>query len=392
MKAKKLARRAARTTALFGALLCLCAGYESTLLAAPVDSVSSLGIAGSDEFKGLVASDLMLLGPVEAIDYRAATVQVLGQTVRLSSSARRVLRRLAVGNVVVVHGRILGVGEIEANALSIASRQYVAGAQTLFLRGLVSTLHSDVGALGVGNLRVDYTGALHSLDASSLNVGVEFVISGIQAAPNGSVLALDAAVRPSGITGSDVQAKGITGSDVQAKGITGSDVQAKGITGSDVQAKGITGSDVQAKGITGSDVQAIGITGSDVQAKGITGSDVQAIGITGSDVQAKGITGSDVQAKGITGSDVQAKGITGSDVQAIGITGSDVQAKGITGSDVQAIGITGSDVQAKGITGSDVQAIGITGSDVQAKGITGSDVQAKGITGSDVAGIAGSDF
>ncbi len=369
MKTKKLARRSGHATHLFGAFLGLWLCHTAT--AAPADSIASLGVAGSDEFKGLVASDLMLVGPVEAVDYQAATVQILGQTVQLSPAVRRALLRVAPENVVVVHGRILAPGKIEASSLSIVSLLYVAGAQPLFLRGVVSGLNSDTGTAAVGNLRVDYTGALHSLDASAVTVGAEFAVSGIQAVPNGSVFALSAAAAPSGIAGSDVQARGITGSDLQSRGITGSDVQARGITGSDLQSRGITGSDVQARGITGSDLQSRGITGSDVQARGITGSDLQSHGIAGSDVQARGITGSDLQSRGIAGSDVQARGITGSDLQSRGIAGSDVQARGITGSDLQSRGIAGSDVQARGITGSDLQSRGIAGSD--AAGIAGSD-------------------
>jgi hypothetical protein len=384
MKAKKPARRIGPTTPFLLVALCAGFGYEIAA-AAPTDSISSLGITGSDQFEELVASDLMIVGPVEAVDLQASTIQVLGQSVRLATLGQTGdLLRLALGNVVAVSGKILAAGVVEASAVSITAEQYVAGAQPVFLRGVVSAILSDVGILAVGKLSIDYTAALYSLDASSLSEGGEFVFSGIQAVPNGSALALSAAIRPNGITGSDVQ--GIAGSDVQ--GITGSDVQ--GIAGSDVQ--GIAGSDVQ--GIAGSDVQGIagsdvqGIAGSDVQ--GIAGSDVQGIagsdvqGIAGSDVQ--GIAGSDVQ--GIAGSDVQ--GIAGSDVQ--GIAGSDLQGRGITGSDLQGKGITGSDLQGKGITGSDLQGKGITGSDLQGKGITGSDLQSRGIAGSDSAGIAGSDF
>jgi hypothetical protein len=249
MKAKKTPKRISRTT-LLGALLCFCLGHHAAGLAA-TDSASSIAIADSDEFKSLIASDLMLVGPVEVIDRRSATVRVLGQTVRGSGLAKRTFARLAVGNVVIVRGRVVAAGQIEANALSIASRQYVAGAQAIFLRGIIDAIHSDVGTLAVGRLIVDYTASLHSLDVGSLRVGAEIVVAGIQPVASGSVLALSASSRPSGITGSDIQARGIAGSDVQARGITGSDIQARGIAGSDVQGRGITGSDVA--GIAGSD-------------------------------------------------------------------------------------------------------------------------------------------
>ena len=163
----------------------------------------------------------MVVGPVEAIDYGSASLQVLGQLVRLPVSEQRSLLRVAVGNVVAVHGRILAAGEIEGSKIAVTAQLYVAGSQALFVRGVVSNLQTDVGVLAVGKLNVDYTAALYSLDASSLSEGAEFVFSGIQPSPDGSALALSAAVRPNGIAGSDLQGKGITGSDLA--GITGSD-------------------------------------------------------------------------------------------------------------------------------------------------------------------------
>jgi hypothetical protein len=300
MKTKKPSRRTPRITPFLVAALCSGVVQGIALAATPADSVSSFGSA--DKFEQLAASDLMILGPVEAVDLRAATIQVLGQTVRFPESAQqRILLRLVPGNVVAVRGQILTAGEIAATAVSITAHQYVAGAQPVFVRGVVTALRADVGVLLIGRLSVDYTGALYSLDAGSLSEGAEVVFSGIQAVPNGSALALSAAISSKGIAGSDLQARGIAGSDLQARGIAGSDLQAQGIAGSDLQARGIAGSDLQAQGIAGSDLQAQGIAGSDLQARGIAGSDLQARGIAGSDLQARGIAGSDMA--GISGSD-----------------------------------------------------------------------------------------
>jgi hypothetical protein len=264
----------------------------------------------------------MLIGPVDSIDYNKASLQSLGQVVSLQgakNSQATLLRNIRSGSLVEVRGRIAGPGAIQATSVTLVSKTYVAGAQTVLVRGLVTSIRPDVGQLTIGRLLIDYTGTLHSLDGTTIAVGSEFIASGIQPLAQGAFVAL------SGIGGSDV--KGIGGSDTA--GIGGSDV--KGIGGSDTA--GIGGSDV--KGIGGSDTAGIG--GSDV--KGIGGSDLKGIG--GSDV--KGIGGSDLA--GIGGSDV--KGIGGSDLKGIG--GSDV--KGIGGSDLAGIG--GSDV--KGIGGSDAR-------------------------------------
>ena len=223
------------------------AAVLSCLLFAPLVMARS-GITGSDlasatlpEVTASITSDLMVLGPVESVDHKAGFFNVLGQTVRLSGSegALRSLRRslllVSTGVVVEVRGRLLTTGQIEAASIAIGSRQNVFGAQPLFVRGLVGTIDSSTGRLSIGNLIVDYTGALHSLDALSIRPGSEFLATGIQPTEGGSLVAVAAR----GIAGSDLNGKGITGSDLT--GIAGSDLNGKGITGSDLT--GIAGSD-----------------------------------------------------------------------------------------------------------------------------------------------------
>ena len=289
------------------------------------------GIGGSDfaaatsvDINAVQQSDLMLVGSVDSVDYRGLSLQALGQVVRITNSkaAKKVLLGVRPGSLIEVRGQISRPGEIQATSISLVSKDYVAGAQNVIVRGLVTSIKPAIGQLVIGRLVVDYTGALHTLDPASLAVGSEFVAFGIRPLPQGALVAL------SGIGGSDL--KGIGGSDT--KGIGGSDL--KGIGGSDT--KGIGGSDL--KGIGGSDTRGIG--GSDP--KGIGGSDLKGIG--GSDT--RGIGGSDL--KGIGGSDT--RGIGGSDLKGIG--GSDT--RGIGGSDTKGIG--GSDL--KGIGGSDTKGIG----------------------------------
>jgi hypothetical protein len=264
------------------------------------------GITGSDlasatpvQLANLAASDLMLIGPAESVDFKANRLSALGQTIQLSQSTasrslNRSLLRIQPGAVVSVRGRLLANGDIEATSISVVHQRYVAGGQSLFLRGLIRAVDPSVGRLVIGHLVVDYTGALHNLDSRSLRVGAEIVAAGIQPSADASFLALSALVR--GIGGSDLN--GIGGSDLN--GIGGSDLN--GIGGSDLN--GIGGSDLN--GIGGSDLNGIG--GSDLN--GIGGSDLNGIG--GSDLN--GIGGSDLN--GIGGSDLN--GIGGSDLNGIG--------------------------------------------------------------------------
>jgi len=271
------------------------------------------GIGGSDiaslssgyDVSKVLNSDLMLVGPVDAVDYNTRSLQALGQVVRFPVS-KGALLRIRLGSVIEVRGSLSGNGEIQATSLVSVSSTYVAGAQNILVRGLVSSVKPAIGQLTIGRLIVDYTGALHSLDPTSIAVGSPLLVGGIQPLAQGAFVAFSA------IGGSDLNAIG--GSDLKAIG--GSDLKAIG--GSDLKAIG--GSDLKAIG--GSDLKAIG--GSDLKAIG--GSDLKAIG--GSDLKAIG--GSDLKAIG--GSDLKAIG--GSDVNAIG--GSDLNAIG--GSDLKAIG------------------------------------------------------
>lgn len=149
MKAKRLTRRIARTTPLFATAFLL--GLTQQAVAAPSGSI--LSTTSADQLEDLVASDLMVIGPVEAVDYRAAVAQVLGQSVQLGTLDRKTVLQAVPGSVLAVRGQLLSTGEIQATALSIVATQYVAGAQPLYLRGVVSALQADVGMLAVGKLQ-----------------------------------------------------------------------------------------------------------------------------------------------------------------------------------------------------------------------------------------------
>src|SRR5262245_2700693 len=223
---------------------------------------SDLAAASAPDLNAVLQSDLMLVGAVDSVDPQGFSLQALGQVVRLANShkSRKLLLGVRPGSVIEVRGRIAGPGEIQATSIALVSKYYVAGAQNVMVRGLVTSVKRAIGQLVIGRLLVDYTGALHSLDPASVRVGTEFVAIGIRPLAQGAFVAL------SGIGGSDLS--GIGGSD--AKGIGGSDL--KGIGGSD--AKGIGGSDLS--GIGGSDLKGIG--GSDTRSKGIGGSDLSGIG------------------------------------------------------------------------------------------------------------------
>jgi hypothetical protein len=348
---------------------------------------SDLLLASRDELSKVATSDLLLLGPVDAVDQSAKQLVVLGQKVVLQGRASPV----AVGNIVEVRGSIGTDGTIRATSVSVNNSDFVAGASRFLLTGVVSRADASRGLAQVGGLSVDYTPSLHSFDAAAINVGKRVVLTGIQPIAGKTFVAFSAFApsQVSGIGGSDrVSKTGIGGSD-RVSGIGGSDralVLKRGIGGSD-RVNGIGGSDrtiASKTGIGGSDL--LGIGGSDRRASakiGIGGSDLNGIGGSDRRLTSKtGIGGSD-RILGIGGSDrlsVSKTGIGGSD-RVLGIGGSDrglVLKRGIGGSD-WVLGIGGSDrASAKaGIGGSD-RILGIGGSDrigLETQGIGGSDIQ-----------------
>ena len=194
---------------------------------------SDLASASSTDLNAVLQSDLMLVGSVDSVDYASLSLQALGQVVRLENSkaTKRALLGIRPGSLIEVRGRIAGPGEIQATSVSLISKYYVAGAQNVMVRGLVTSVKPAVGQLMIGRLLVDYTGALHSLDPASVTVGSQFVALGIQPLPQGALVAL------SGIGGSDISGNRWFGSErhwrFRREGIGGSDL--KGIGGSDAE-------------------------------------------------------------------------------------------------------------------------------------------------------------
>ena len=235
-------------------------------------AVAQAGIGGSDllvRANGIGGSDLDVLGVVESTSSSAVTVS--GQSVRLTAGTKITSAAggsPAKGALVAVYGTINSDGTISASEVSVLAHQYVAGATTLYVRGVVKSVNAAVATAKVGNLSVDFSSSLAS-GSSSISAGSVAEFAGLQT--SGSVLyaSKSGVVKPAGIGGSDsIKAAGIGGSDlIQAAGIGGSDlVKAAGIGGSDlVKAAGIGGSDViKAAGIGGSDlIKAAGIGGSD---------------------------------------------------------------------------------------------------------------------------------
>lgn len=265
-------------------------------------SVANAGVGGSDRavaVQGVGGSDLDVLGVVEKSNKGSTVAVVSGQTVHVAASTP-VLQK---GALVAVFGSLNTDGTINASRISVYKQQYVAGATTLYVRGVVRSVNASLARAQVGSLSIDYSASLYKA-SSGIAVGKVAEFSGLQtssvlfASQSGLVTAT-----PSGVGGSDLAKLGVGGSDVTTLGVGGSDVTTLGVGGSDVTKLGVGGSDVTTLGVGGSDVTKLGVGGSDVTKLGVGGSDVTKLGVGGSDVTKLGVGGSDITTFGVGGSD-----------------------------------------------------------------------------------------
>ncbi len=220
---------------------------------APV--ISGISGGGAPLINGISGggAQLLVVGPVEAINAANKTAIVLGQTVRAPN-----LETLAMGNTVAVYGTIRADGSIAAS--TIRSRGiYVPGATAIFISGTVQESEPSVGRVVVSGVTVDLTSVM-SHGMFSPSVGTKLQLTGIQPLNGGLVVV-------NGISGGGAPAiNGISGGGAPAiNGISGGGAPAiNGISGGGAPAiNGISGGGAPAiNGISGGGAPAInGISG-----------------------------------------------------------------------------------------------------------------------------------
>ena len=243
-------------------------------------------------------SELILLGPVEAIKDREGVVVVLGQKL-----SQRAVGQVEIGQTLAVFGSVNADG-----ALAVSSVQslgfYVPGATNIVVTGVVQKVNPALGRATVGGLSVDTT-AVTTIDQSeAVSVGALVQVAGTQPVGGGLLLA-------QGISGGGKVASGISGGGKVTSGISGGGFTASGISGGGKVASGISGGGKVTSGISGGGFTASGISGGGKVASGISGGGKVASGISGGGFTASGISGGGKVASGISGGGKVANGISG---------------------------------------------------------------------------------
>ena len=363
----------------------------SATLFALILGVDCASVAGAEN-----GDQLLLRGPVDQVNLRTSQVEVLGQWL----SPRGVSVDSLKGHFVVVDGAFdTHGGYLVSGITEVKSVEYVPGATPVYLSGVIASIDKSTGVLVIGGTKVDYTGALHTLEAGNLEIGKVASFTGLRFSDPKTIYAANGGVTSDGVTGTDGAVKsptpaGVTGTDgIISFGVTGTDGAVKsptpaGVTGTDgitakaikITPNGVTGTDGAVKGPTPA-----GVTGTDGAVKnpkpdGVTGTD----GISAKVIKItpNGVTGTDGAVRGPTPA-----GVTGTDgIIAFGVTGTDGAVKshtpaGVTGTDgvtakvikITPNGVTGTDGAVRGPTPA-----GVTGTDGAVKnpkpdGVTGTD-------------------
>ena len=263
----------------------------SSILAFACASASAAELTATNnlaaEFQTVAHSDLLMLGPVDAVDQAKSRAQVLGQWVQLSPGQAT---QELVGRVLAVYGFVSPDGSLEVAATREQnSVEYVPGATRVYLKGTLTEIDSLHGAARIGSISISYSNALHTLAAEDLAVGSVVSFAGLRYTDGNKMYADSGLVhRAAGA----VQTLGQTGSGSKTLGQTGSGMNVLGQTGSGFHTLGQTGSGFQTLGQTGSGMHVLGQTGSGFQTRGQTGSGMNVLGQTGSGFHTLGQTGS----------------------------------------------------------------------------------------------------
>ena len=252
-----------------------------------ISSAAEAGIGGTDlrvGMQGIGGSDLDVLGVVETADRVSSAIVVSGQTVhltsgtKLSSTGSAQVALPAKGSLVAVYGSVNSDGTITASQISLVGSSYVAGATTLYVRGIVKSVNPTLARAQVGSLWIDYSASLYAPSGAPIAAGSIAEFSGLQTS---STLFAS----KSDVIKNSNSAAGIGGTDKATLGIGGTDKATLGIGGTDKATLGIGGTDKATLGIGGTDKATLGIGGTDKATLGIGGTDrvATAAGIGGTD-------------------------------------------------------------------------------------------------------------
>ena len=133
---------------------------------------------------GRTGSTILLAGQVEAVDLRASTVTVLGQSVRTAAAGK-----ISLGDNIAMVGRLDAAGNLVVAQVRPVADAYVAGASRVTITGKITGVDAARAVLTIGRQQVDFSALLAS-GTLDLAAGSVVTMSGIQPVSGGIILAI----------------------------------------------------------------------------------------------------------------------------------------------------------------------------------------------------------
>ena len=150
-------------TRFFVSGLILSVGIPTSFLPVSAANTDSEYVAEAQEItpQNLVFSQILAIGPIQSLDFANSKIYVLAEGYTVSN-----IFDFMPGQVVAVGGfHVLGQPSI-VNSVTKLGSTYVPGATRVFTSGIISAINRSTGRLRVGNLKVNYTNLLASVDQS----------------------------------------------------------------------------------------------------------------------------------------------------------------------------------------------------------------------------------
>ena len=177
------------TPVLCALVVSLSASAGSTGRPTPVSTAAVARISDVINIDQLADGRLLAVGRLDRISKSQFFASVLGQEfILLARSANfRFVANAQVGQPVALFGELVG-NQYLVDAAIVLPGAYVEGASRVFMRGRVTSVRRDVGALSVGRLELDVSSSSDAMRDDIVDSGSLISLIGSQPAISGLVL------------------------------------------------------------------------------------------------------------------------------------------------------------------------------------------------------------
>jgi hypothetical protein len=307
------------------------------------------------------ASDLAVVGPVESVDCKASSVQVLGvRFVARDAKTAAVLCSLGVSaspRYVSLQGTKDAANSVQLDSLQLVAKvSYVAGATPVYIRGLVSDKSVELGLVSISGAIVDASFSVPAPGSHVEVVGTQPVKGGIifptilnVATTNSS---LGSGIASNSSLGSGVSSNSSLGSGLTTNSSLGSGIFSNSSMGSGIATNSSLGSGVATNSSLGSGIATNSSLGSGIATNSSLGSGLTTNSSLGSGIATNSSLGSGLTTNSSLGSGIATNSSLGSGFSTNSSLGSGAARNSSLGSGAALNSSLGSGRQIKSVIGS----------------------------------------